>query len=48
MQGGLRRTPVVSALVAAASLVIHADGTPPSQAAEIVGVHLRRLLSGLE
>ena len=35
MQFGLRRTPVVTALVAAASLIIHADGTPPSQSAEI-------------
>jgi tetratricopeptide (TPR) repeat protein len=35
MQAGLRRTSVVTAFVAAASLAIHADGTPPSQAAEI-------------
>src|SRR5262245_26478474 len=35
MQAGLRRISVVSAFIAAASLAIHADGTPPSQAAEI-------------
>src|SRR5215475_15746644 len=36
MQSGLRRTPVVTALIAAAaSLAIHADGTPPSQSTEI-------------
>ena len=35
MQAGPRRISVVSALIAVASLAIHADGTPPSQAAEI-------------
>jgi len=35
MQAGFRRISVVTAFVAAASLAIHADGTPPSQAAEI-------------
>src|SRR5262245_3378473 len=35
MQAGPRRISVVTALIAVASLAIHADGTPPSQAAEI-------------
>jgi Flp pilus assembly protein TadD/predicted aspartyl protease len=35
MQFGFRRTSVVTALIAAASLAIHADGTPQSQAADI-------------